>query len=204
MILSHQLRSRRLLKASDMSLPRTRLILRISVRVDFGYIFLSIVAYRPPAGVAMFICTYIYIYIWVRTAESTAKRIRERYLKAILRQDIAFFDKVGAGEVTTRIQTDTRTWFFPFRSRIRVPTGTVHTPRFGPTGFVRKGRPRGQLLLGICYWFRLGVCEKLAASSGHEFDSTLHRHHGCNHEQICCQICAVSLVLRFVIYCKFI
>ena len=42
----------------------------------------------------------------------TAKRIRERYLKAILRQDIAFFDKVGPGEVTTRIQTDTRMWFF--------------------------------------------------------------------------------------------
>ena len=37
-----------------------------------------------------------------------AKRIRERYLGAILRQDIAFFDNVGAGEVATRIQTDTR------------------------------------------------------------------------------------------------
>lgn len=46
--------------------------------------------------------------IWVYTGEVNAKRIRERYLKAILRQDIAFFDKVGAGEVATRIQTDTR------------------------------------------------------------------------------------------------
>jgi ABC transporter transmembrane region len=75
----------------------------------------------------MFICTYIYIYTWVHTAESTAKRIRERYLKAILRQDIAFFDKVGAGEITTRIQTDTRTWFFPFWSHIGLPTDTAHT-----------------------------------------------------------------------------
>jgi ATP-binding cassette subfamily B (MDR/TAP) protein 1 len=49
---------------------------------------------------------------WVFTAEVTAKRIRERYLKAVLRQEIAFFDKVGAGEVTTRIQTDTRMWIF--------------------------------------------------------------------------------------------
>lgn len=48
------------------------------------------------------------MYIWVHTGEVNAKRIRERYLKAILRQDIAFFDKVGAGEVATRIQTDTR------------------------------------------------------------------------------------------------
>jgi ATP-binding cassette, subfamily B (MDR/TAP), member 1 len=59
----------------------------------------------------MFICTFIYMCIWVYTAEVTAKRIRERYLKSILRQDIAFFDNVGPGEVTTRIQTDTRPWF---------------------------------------------------------------------------------------------
>lgn len=60
------------------------------------------------SGVGMFVCTYTYMYIWVHTGEVNAKRIRERYLKAILRQDIAFFDKVGAGEVATRIQTDTR------------------------------------------------------------------------------------------------
>jgi ATP-binding cassette subfamily B (MDR/TAP) protein 1 len=48
------------------------------------------------------------MYIWVYTGEVNAKRIRERYLQAVLRQDIAFFDNVGAGEVATRIQTDTR------------------------------------------------------------------------------------------------
>jgi ATP-binding cassette subfamily B (MDR/TAP) protein 1 len=63
-------------------------------------------------GVGMFICTFIYMYAWVYTGEVTSKRIREKYLKAILRQDITFFDDVGPGEVATRIQTDTRTWFF--------------------------------------------------------------------------------------------
>ncbi|KAG7440875.1 P-loop containing nucleoside triphosphate hydrolase protein [Guyanagaster necrorhizus] len=58
-------------------------------------------------GIGMFICTYLYMYVWVYTAEVNAKRIRERYLRAVLRQDIPFFDKVGAGEVATRIQTDT-------------------------------------------------------------------------------------------------
>jgi len=56
----------------------------------------------------MFVCTFVYMYIWVYTGEVNAKRIREKYLRAVLRQDIAFFDKVGAGEVATRIQTDTR------------------------------------------------------------------------------------------------
>jgi hypothetical protein len=102
----------------------------------------------------MFICTYIYMNAWAYTAEAAAKRIRERYLKAILRQDIAFFDKVGAGEVTTRIQTDTRTWFCPFLSH--TGTNSIH-PRFGPTRSIRKGPSRGRLLLRICYRLHLGV-----------------------------------------------
>lgn len=60
----------------------------------------------------MFVCTYIYMYVWVYTGEVNAKRVRERYLQAVLRQDIQFFDKVGAGEVATRIQTDTRKWIW--------------------------------------------------------------------------------------------
>lgn len=48
------------------------------------------------------------MYLWVYTGELNAKRLREKYLQAILRQDIAFFDNIGAGEVATRIQTDTR------------------------------------------------------------------------------------------------
>jgi len=46
--------------------------------------------------------------IWVYTGEVNAKRIREKYLRAVLRQDIGWFDNVGPGEVATRIQTDTR------------------------------------------------------------------------------------------------
>ena len=56
----------------------------------------------------MLVATYFYMVVWVYTGEVNAKRIRESYLRAILRQDIAFFDNVGAGEIATRIQTDTR------------------------------------------------------------------------------------------------
>lgn len=59
-------------------------------------------------GVGMFVCTYVYMTVWTYTGEVNARRIRERYLQAILRQEIAYFDDVGAGEVATRIQTDTR------------------------------------------------------------------------------------------------
>ncbi|CAB4426285.1 unnamed protein product [Rhizophagus irregularis] len=44
---------------------------------------------------------------WIATGERITRRIREQYLRAVLRQDIAYFDKLGAGEVTTRITNDT-------------------------------------------------------------------------------------------------
>ena len=56
----------------------------------------------------MMVCVYIYMVGWVYTGEVNAKRLRESYLRATLRQDIAYFDNVGAGEIATRIQTDTR------------------------------------------------------------------------------------------------
>ncbi|TRM64132.1 ste6-like protein [Schizophyllum amplum] len=64
-------------------------------------------SYLVYIGLGMMICVYIYMVGWVYTGEINAKRIRESYLKATLRQDIAYFDNVGAGEIATRIQTDT-------------------------------------------------------------------------------------------------
>ncbi|KAJ3513963.1 hypothetical protein NLJ89_g2654 [Agrocybe chaxingu] len=64
-------------------------------------------SYLVYLGIGMLACTFVYMYTWVYTAEVNAKRIRENYLRAVLRQDIAFFDNVGAGEVATRIQMDT-------------------------------------------------------------------------------------------------
>ena len=62
-----------------------------------------------PIGIGTFVATWVYMATWSHTGEMQAKRLRESYLKSILRQEIAFFDTVSAGEVATRIQTDTRT-----------------------------------------------------------------------------------------------
>ncbi|KAF8503872.1 P-loop containing nucleoside triphosphate hydrolase protein [Gautieria morchelliformis] len=64
-------------------------------------------SYITYIGLASFICTYTYMFIWTYTGQVMAKRVRETYLRAVLRQDIAFFDNVGPGEIATRIQTDT-------------------------------------------------------------------------------------------------
>ena len=44
---------------------------------------------------------------FIYSGEHISQKIREQYLAAILRQNIAFFDKLGAGEITTRITADT-------------------------------------------------------------------------------------------------
>lgn len=68
--------------------------------------------------VARFALYYVYIAIgqfvsvYISTAgfmiggESITQRLREKYLAAILRQNMAFFDVLGAGEITTRITAD--------------------------------------------------------------------------------------------------
>ncbi|GAA5978101.1 hypothetical protein JCM11641_006626 [Rhodosporidiobolus odoratus] len=58
-------------------------------------------------GIATFVATYVYMATWIISGERATRRIRERYLAAILRQNIAFFDKLGPGEITTRIDVDT-------------------------------------------------------------------------------------------------
>ncbi|KIY73235.1 ste6-like protein [Cylindrobasidium torrendii FP15055 ss-10] len=64
-------------------------------------------SYLVYIGIGMLVCTYAYMMAWGWTSEVLSKRIREHYLRATLRQDIAYFDNVGAGEIATRIQTDT-------------------------------------------------------------------------------------------------
>ncbi|KAJ5840945.1 ABC transporter sequence [Penicillium rubens] len=43
---------------------------------------------------------------FIRTGIILSSRIRERYLAALLSQNIAFFDNIGAGEISTRITAD--------------------------------------------------------------------------------------------------
>lgn len=106
----------------------------------------------------MFVCTGVYMSVWVYTGEVSAKRLRERYLGAILRQDIAFFDHVGAGEVATRIETDTRE--FAFHNIY------IHcVDNFGRLGTTRHFRESGigrQLFVRLRHWLHLGLCEALA------------------------------------------
>ncbi|KAL8633987.1 hypothetical protein Q9189_000233 [Teloschistes chrysophthalmus] len=57
-------------------------------------------------AIGEFVLIYITTVGFIYTGEHITQKIREQYLAAILRQNIAFFDKLGAGEITTRITAD--------------------------------------------------------------------------------------------------
>ncbi|QPH01809.1 hypothetical protein C2857_006012 [Epichloe festucae Fl1] len=58
-------------------------------------------------AIGEFIVTYICTVGFIYTGEHISAKIREHYLESCMRQNIGFFDKLGAGEVTTRITADT-------------------------------------------------------------------------------------------------
>lgn len=57
-------------------------------------------------AIAIFALTYIHIVCWNLSSQRLAQRLRERYLKGLLRQDIAFFDTLQAGDVSSRLNGD--------------------------------------------------------------------------------------------------
>ncbi|KAF2463974.1 P-loop containing nucleoside triphosphate hydrolase protein [Lindgomyces ingoldianus] len=57
-------------------------------------------------GFASFIMSWISFVGFSYSGERITQQIRELYLRAIFRQNIAFFDFLGPGEVTTRISSD--------------------------------------------------------------------------------------------------
>ncbi|KAL4909476.1 hypothetical protein BDW74DRAFT_146656 [Aspergillus multicolor] len=65
------------------------------------------VLYFVYLGIGEFVTVYVSTVGFIYTGEHATQKIREHYLESILRQNIGYFDKLGAGEVTTRITADT-------------------------------------------------------------------------------------------------
>ena len=73
----------------------------------FAHDLAHFVLYFVYLGVAQFITVYVGTVGFIYTGDHISRKIREQYLAAILHQNIAFFDNLGAGEITTRIIADT-------------------------------------------------------------------------------------------------
>jgi ATP-binding cassette subfamily B (MDR/TAP) protein 1 len=57
-------------------------------------------------AIATFVCIYTHLVCWNLASQRLAQRVRDRYLRNLLRQDVAFFDSLQAGEVSSRLNGD--------------------------------------------------------------------------------------------------
>ncbi|KYK57772.1 hypothetical protein DCS_04785 [Drechmeria coniospora] len=74
---------------------------------DFISEMTKYVLYFVYLAIGEFVVTYICTVGFIYVGEHISAKIREHYLQSCMRQNIGFFDKLGAGEVTTRITSDT-------------------------------------------------------------------------------------------------
>jgi len=74
---------------------------------DFLGELTGLVLYFVYLAIGEFVTTYVATVGFIYTGEHVSAKIREHYLQSCMKQNIGFFDKLGAGEVTTRITADT-------------------------------------------------------------------------------------------------
>ncbi|OBT62096.1 hypothetical protein VE03_09020 [Pseudogymnoascus sp. 23342-1-I1] len=83
------------------------LIVGSTPKDEFKGILSHNVLYFIYIAIAEFVTVYIFTVGFIYTGEHMSGKIREQYLAACMRQNVGFFDKLGAGEITTRITADT-------------------------------------------------------------------------------------------------
>jgi ATP-binding cassette subfamily B (MDR/TAP) protein 1 len=76
-------------------------------RDTFDHILTHRVLYFVYLSIGEFFTVYISTIGFIYTGDHITGKIRAHYLEACMRQNIAFFDKLGSGEITTRITADT-------------------------------------------------------------------------------------------------
>ncbi|KAJ1335554.1 ATP-binding cassette subfamily B (MDR/TAP) member 1 [Microdochium nivale] len=79
----------------------------LSTYDDFMATMTTMVLYFVYLAIGEFVTVYVSTVGFIYTGEHISGKIRQHYLASCMRQNIGFFDKLGAGEVTTRITADT-------------------------------------------------------------------------------------------------
>lgn len=104
------------------------------------------VLYFVYLGIGEFVTVYVCTVGFIYTGEHITQKIRENYLQAILKQNMAYFDRLGAGEVTTRITADTNMIQDGISEKVSLTLTAVAT---FVTGFI-VAYIKGPKLAGIC------------------------------------------------------
>ncbi|KAI8339773.1 p-glycoprotein [Choanephora cucurbitarum] len=57
-------------------------------------------------GLVVLLASYLSSCLWILTGENQTRRIRQKYVHSVLRQDMGWFDKAEEGSLTTRLAAD--------------------------------------------------------------------------------------------------
>jgi ATP-binding cassette subfamily B (MDR/TAP) protein 1 len=79
---------------------------------QFEHTITHMILYFIYIGIAEFVTIYISTVGFIYAGEHISGKIRSHYLEACMRQNIGFFDKLGSGEITTRITAGLSLRFF--------------------------------------------------------------------------------------------
>lgn len=85
------------------------------------------VLYFVYLAIGQFVVTYIATVGFIYVGEKTSTKIREHYLESCLRQNIGFFDKIGTGEIVTRITSDTNIIQDGISEKVSITIGAIST-----------------------------------------------------------------------------
>ncbi|UKZ80654.1 hypothetical protein TrVFT333_008417 [Trichoderma virens FT-333] len=85
------------------------------------------VLYFVYLAIGQFAVTYIATVGFIYVGENISTRIREHYLESCLSQNIGFFDKIGTGEIVTRITSDTNTIQDGISEKVSITIGAIST-----------------------------------------------------------------------------
>jgi hypothetical protein len=130
-------------------------------------------------GIASVFLIYTWLLIWTWTGEVNANRIRAHYLKAILRQDIAYFDSIGQGEGEYPHFFDKT---FGFIYHVRSGHSYPEQYSLGSPRNSGKGPSDCSLDRRICGWLRCRILSIMETRVGHDGHLPLYCDHGCPHE----------------------
>lgn len=120
-------------------------------------------------GIGELIFTWIFLVCFTRAGEKMGRKIRNAYLESVLRQDIAFFDNVGAGEVAGRTTKDIATIQAGIGEKLAFAIWCFTTIVVGIIiGFIKAARMAGVLLSLIpftlaLYWVTVHYGNKYTA-----------------------------------------
>lgn len=79
----------------------------LGIEVDFKGTLNRYVLYFVYLAVGEFVLIYTSTVLFIYTGEHITAMVREQYLRAVLSQNIGYFDKMGAGAITTMITANT-------------------------------------------------------------------------------------------------